>query len=107
MEYEDSKIVNDFFIKNPDFTKPDDLGKYPVAVVVGDYIYISCLIKTQTTIDYDVTKLPEGYVIADCFDVDGNRLAGIWMSKYDVSYVEVTQEQESENANNIIYKNAD
>ena len=58
MEYADSKIVNDFFIKNPDFTKPDDLGKYPVAVVVGDYIYISCLIKTQTTIDYDVIYDP-------------------------------------------------
>lgn len=58
MEYADSKIVNDFFIKNPDFTKPDDLGKYSVAVVVGDYIYISCLIKTQTTIDYDVIYDP-------------------------------------------------
>ena len=63
MEYEDSKIVNDFFIKNPDFTKPDDLGKYPVAVVVGDYIYISCLIKTQTTIDYDVIYDPGLYDI--------------------------------------------
>ena len=38
MEYADSKIVNDFFIKNQDFTKPDDLGRYPVAVGVGDYI---------------------------------------------------------------------
>ena len=59
MEYADSKIVNDFFIKNQDFTKPDDLGRYPVAVVVGDYIYMSCLIKTQTTIDYDVIYEPD------------------------------------------------
>lgn len=70
-------------------------------------LFVDLKNKPLDTINYPERKLPEGYVIADCFDVDGNRLAGIWMSKYDVSYVEVTQEQESENANNIIYKNAD
>lgn len=58
MEYADLKIINDFFIKNPDFTKPEDWGRYPIAIVVGEFIYISCLIKTQTAVNYDVIYEP-------------------------------------------------
>lgn len=56
MNFLDSAIIDDFFKANPDFEKPHNaIG---LSTEVADVVYVSCYLKTQTSIDYTVVYDP-------------------------------------------------
>lgn len=52
------EVANDFFKSNSDFLKPETVCDCHLAQTVGDYIYLSCYIKTNTVLDFNVIYDP-------------------------------------------------
>lgn len=48
------ECANDFFKSNPDFLKPESVDECKLAKSVGDFLYISCYIKTKTLHNFHV-----------------------------------------------------
>lgn len=51
-------IANEFFRTNSDFFKPESVSDCHLAKTVGDYVYISCYIKTKTKLSYNIIYDP-------------------------------------------------
>lgn len=51
-------IANEFFRTNADFFKPESVSDCHLANTLGDYVYISCYIKTKTIHNYSVIYDP-------------------------------------------------
>jgi predicted amidophosphoribosyltransferase len=52
-------IANDFFKLNPDFSKPESVRDCHLVKEIGDLLYISCYIKTNTSLYYNVIYDPQ------------------------------------------------
>lgn len=51
-------IANEFFRTNADFLKPESVSNCHLVNTLGDYVYISCYIKTKTIHNYNVIYDP-------------------------------------------------
>lgn len=51
-------IANEFFMTNADFIKPESVSDCHLVKTLGDYVYISCYIKTNTIHNYNVIYDP-------------------------------------------------
>ena len=62
MNYTNPEIIEAFFKSHYDFYKPEtiinDSISFPISIVLGDYIYITCYIRTLTDINYDIIYDP-------------------------------------------------
>ena len=54
MGWVDYKLIKDFFVSNPDFIEISDTEIRTNTMSIGDYIYISCYVKTQSSTSFDV-----------------------------------------------------